>query len=306
MTLPEYGLTLAAVAAIVAANRTLRAWQVERAFDAKFGAQRNAHGVIAGAESFVLGGSSDRAIVLLHGYNDSPQTMRSPAAAMHAAGWTVYAPLLPGHGRSPRAFAASGAEEWIKAARAAVREALQRHQQVAVGGLSLGGALAAIVASEEPSVKAAVLFAPFFVHSRRLGVIAAIWPLLTLGVKYLTGGSATRAVRNPEARATLIAYGCSTPRLLRDVRRVVRQARAALSAVRQPVWIAQSSDDYRIPDEQAQAAFDRLGSRDKRLHWTTGNGHVITVDFGHEDLAAEAARWLESRLPAIPKPLLPG
>jgi len=234
----------------------------------------------------------------LHGFNDSPQTMRSPAAAMHAAGWTVYAPLLPGHGRSPRAFAASSADAWIGAARAAVRDALQRHRQVAVGGLSLGGALAAIVASEEPSVKAAVLFAPFLVHSRRLGAIAALWPLVTLGVEYLTGGSSTRAVRDPQARATLIAYGCSTPRLLREVQRVVRRARAALPAVRQPVWIAQSSDDYRIPDEQAQGAFDLLGSGDKRLHWTTGNGHVITVDYGHEELSAEAVRWLESRIPA--------
>jgi len=294
----EYGLTLAVVAAIIAANRAVRARQVERAFDAKFGAQRNARGVIAGAESFTLTGSTDRAIVLLHGFNDSPQTMRSPGAAMHAAGWTVYAPLLPGHGRSPRAFAASGADEWITAARTAVREALERHQRVAVGGLSLGGALAAIVASEEPSVKAAVLFAPFFVHSRRLGAIAALWPLIAVGVKYLTGGSATRAVRDPEARATLIAYGCSTPHLLREVQRVVRHARAALPGVRQTVWIAQSSDDYRIPDEQAQAAFDRLGSGDKRLHWTTGNGHVITVDHGHEELSAEAVRWLESRVPA--------
>jgi carboxylesterase len=294
----EYGMALTAATALVAARRAWRARQVERAFDAKFGAQRNARGVIAGAESFTLEGSTDRAIVLLHGFNDSPQTMRSPAAAMHAAGWTVYAPVLPGHGRSPRAFAASSAEAWISAARAAVRDALQRHRQVAVGGLSLGGALAAIVASEEPSVKAAVLFAPFLVHSRRLGAIAALWPLVTLGVEYLTGGSATRAVRDPEARATLIAYGCSTPRLLREVQRVVRRARAALPAVRQPVWIAQSSDDYRIPDEQAQAAFDLLGSGDKRLHWTTGNGHVITVDYGHEELSAEAVRWLESRLPA--------
>lgn len=298
MSLLAHGLTLAAAAAIVAANRALRAWQVERAFEAKFGARRNARGVIDGAESFTLAGSGDRAIVLLHGFNDSPQTMRSPAAAMHAAGWTVYAPVLPGHGRSPRAFAESGADEWISAARAAVRDALQRHRQVAVGGLSLGGALAAIVAAEEPSVKAAVLFAPFLVHSRRLGAIAALWPLITLGVKYLTGGSRTRAVRDPEARAALIAYGCSTPHLLREVRRVVHRARGALSAVRQPVWIAQSSDDYRIPGEQAQAAFDLLGSGDKRLHWTTGNGHVITVDHGHKALSAEAVRWLESRLPA--------
>jgi carboxylesterase len=287
-----------AAAAAVALHRWWRARAVEQAFDARFAARRNAQGIISGAEPFSLPGSGDRAIVLLHGYNDSPQTMRSPAAAMHAAGWTVYAPLLPGHGRSLPAFAASSADEWIDAARTAVREALDRHARVAVGGLSMGGAIAMIVASEEPSVRGAVLFSPFLVHSRLLGVIAALWPLVSCGAKYLTGGGTTRSIRDPHAREAMIAYGCSTPRLMREVQRVTQRARSALPRVHQPVWIAQSSDDYRIPAAQAQRAFDQLGSGDKRLHWTTGNGHVITVDYGHDALSAEAMRWLESRVPA--------
>ena len=289
---------LGAITAMVAVYRTLRARHVERMFDARFAKRSKTQGVIEGAESFTLHGTGHRAIVLLHGFNDSPQAMRSPAAALHAAGWTVYVPLLPGHGRSPRAFAASRAEAWIATAHDAVREALRHHRVVAVGGLSLGGAIATIVASEEPRIKATVLFAPFLVHSRRLGLIAASWPVLALGIKYLTGGGAVRSIRDPDARATFIAYGCSTPRLMRDIRRVVRRSRMALPTLRQPVWIAQSSDDYRIPAYQAQAAFDLLGSGDKHLHWTTGNGHVITVDYGHEELSAEAVRWIESRFPA--------
>lgn len=288
-----------AVAVAVAGYRAWRAWVVEQAFEARIPGPRNAQGVIAGAEGFTLKASGDRAIVLLHGYNDSPQAMRSPAAALHAAGWTVYVPLLPGHGRSLRAFADSGADRWINAARDVVREALERHRHVAVGGLSMGGAIATIVAAEQPAVRAAVLFAPFFVYSTRLGAIAASWPLLTLFTKYLTGRGSARSVRDPAARAGLIAYGCSTPHLMREIQRVVRAAREALPRVKQPVWIAQSSDDYRIPVAQAQAAFDRLGSADKHLHWTTGNGHVITVDYGHQELSAEAVRWIDSRVPLV-------
>jgi carboxylesterase len=295
----SFALELAAGAALVMyVRRELRARALEHSFDARFDGRRNAEGVIAGAESFTLEGNSGRAIVLLHGYNDSPQAMRSPAAALHAAGWTVYVPLLPGHGRSLRAFGVSGADQWINAARDAVRGAQVRHRHVAVGGLSLGGAIAAIMAAEQPSVVGAVLFAPFLVHSRRLGAIAAAWPLLTIGMTYLTGGNATRSIRDPAARTSHIAYGCSTPRLLREVQRVVQQARVALPKVHQPVWIAQSSDDYRIPASDAQATFDQLGSTDKHLHWTTGNGHVITMDYGHEALAAEAVHWIESRVPA--------
>lgn len=289
--------TAVATAVAVFVRRGLHARSVERAFEVRYAGTRNLQGVIAGAEGFTLEGSDDRAIVLLHGYNDSPQTLRSPAAAFHAAGWTVLVPLLPGHGRSLQAFAASTASEWIDAGRGAVREGLQRHRRVAIGGLSMGGAIAAIIAAEQPAVQGAVLFAPFLVHSRRLGAIAATWPLLNLWTRYLTGGQATRSIRDTKAREAIIAYRCSTPRLMREIQQVVRQARAALPAVKQPVFMAQSGDDYRIPVSQAQDAFNALGSADKHLHWTTGNGHVITVDYGHEELAAEAVRWLELRVP---------
>ena len=287
----------AATVAAVFVRRDWRARLVERAFESRYGGTRNLQGVIAGAEGFSLVGTDDRAIVLLHGYNDSPQAMRSPAAAFHAAGWTVYVPLFPGHGRSLGAFADSTAIDWIDAGRGAVREALQRHRRVAVGGLSMGGAVAIIVAAEQPSVQGAVLFAPFLVHSRRLGAIAALWPLLSLWTRYLTGGKATRSIRDPQARAAIIAYRCSTPRLMRELKRLVRQACAALPAVKQPVFMAQSGDDYRIPPSQAQDAYNALGSPDKHLHWTTGNGHVITVDYGHDELSAEAVQWIESRVP---------
>jgi carboxylesterase len=295
--MPALELT-AAVGAAAYVYRELRGRAVERAFEAKVQGRRNVQGVVAGAEGFTLKGNDDRAIVLLHGYNDSPQAMRSPAEALHAEGWTVYVPLLPGHGRSLQAFAASTAEDWISAGRGAVREAMTRHARVAVGGLSMGGAIATIVAAEQSEVLAAVLFAPFLVHSRRLGVYAAVWPLMSLFTRYLTGGNPVRSLRDPNARAAIIAYGCSTPRLMHEIQMVVRAARAALPAVRQPVWIAQSSDDYRIPATEAQAAFDLLGSPDKHLHWTTGNGHVITMDYGHEELSAEAVRWIASRVPA--------
>jgi carboxylesterase len=288
--------TITASAAVYV-RRELHARSVERAFEARYGDLRNVQGVIAGAEGFTLEGTDDRAIVLLHGYNDSPQTMRSPAAAFHAAGWTVIAPLLPGHGRTLRAFAQSGADDWMSAGRGAAREALKRYKRVAIGGLSMGGAIATIVAAEEPGVQGAVLFAPFLVHNLRLSAIGALWPVVNLWTKYLTGGRTMQSVRDPAAREAIIAYGCSTPRLLYEIRQVVGYAREKLPAVKQPVFMAQSADDYRIPAHQAQAAFDQLGSTDKHLHWSTGNGHVITVDYGHEKLAAEAMRWIDVRMP---------
>src|SRR5450631_1753705 len=69
----------------------------ERAFVAAY--QRDGSGIIVGAQPIQLQGARPGAVLLLHGYNDSPQSLSSMAAALNARGWSVSVPLLPGHGR---------------------------------------------------------------------------------------------------------------------------------------------------------------------------------------------------------------
>jgi esterase/lipase len=120
-------------------------------------------------------------------------------------------------------------------------------------------------------------------------------PIAALGARYVWGG-ARRSVHDPVASARMIAYGRSTPRLLVELDRIVRLGHAALPQVRQPVLVVQSREDNRIPVRSAEDAFAHVRSVDKTLHWTTGNGHVVTVDYGHEALEQLAADWLELRL----------
>ncbi len=267
--------------------------RAERAFEARF--TRDADGIIVGAESIRLTGTRRGAIVLLHGYNDSPQALAGVAREMHARGWSVRVPLLPGHGRTLQAFAASHAEEWIAAARRELHEALAEHAEVAVGGLSMGGAIAVILAARHPKVKAIVGFAPFLHAAWPLRLLSLFSPIAALASRYMASGG-QHSVHDRVAAASMISYGCSTPRLLAQLAYVLRLARRVLPDVRQPVLMMQSREDNRIPPSAAEEAFARLGSADKTLVWTTGAGHVITVDFGHEALERQAADWLESRL----------
>ena len=252
-------------------------------------------GIIVGAEPVTLTGSRQGAVLLLHGYNDSPQSMRSVAAALHARGWTVRVPLLPGHGRRLQDWAGARASDWEAAARAELAALQATHPEVAVGGLSMGGALACILAAEHPEVRAVVGFAPYLHASLPVELLHFIVPVASLGAKYLPGGG-TRSVHDPVAADAMIAYRASTPRLVAELEHVVHDARRALPAVRQPVLVVQSREDNRIPAESAAASFGMIGSADKTLHWTTGNGHVVTVDYGHDEIERLVADWLESRL----------
>lgn len=269
------------------------AQRVEQRFEAKH--PRNADGIIIGAEPVHLRGVRPGAVLILHGYNDSPQAVTALASALHEAGWTAHAPALPGHARTLPAFARSGAAEWMQAARAAYRALHATHERVAICGMSMGGALALWIASEEPEVRAVVGIAPYLHPSKPMEALLLLGPIAALGARYLSGAGG-RSVHDPDAARAIIAYRQSTPRLLRQLAKVTRAAYNALPSVRQPVLVIQSREDNRIPAKSAARAFARIGSTDKTLDWVTGTGHVLTVDYGHAAMERRIIGWLDEHL----------
>src|SRR5690606_22728116 len=151
-----------------------------------------------------------RALLLIHGYNDSPASLDDIARALHAAGWTVRLPLLPGHGRSLEAWDAWTGEEAVAAVRAEYAALRATHGTVVVGGLSMGGALATWLAAEA-DVDGLVLFAPMLFVPRPMQVAvstARVWSLFSRTVS----GGGSRSLWDPEAQRRNISYGCSTRR----------------------------------------------------------------------------------------------
>jgi carboxylesterase len=227
-----------------------------------------------GRTSGVMRLGAPRAILLFHGYNDSPQSLDGIARALHAEGWTVRLPLLPGHGRSLRAFDAWTAEEVLTMARDEYAQLRATHGTVAVGGLSMGGALACWIAAETDAA-AVILYAPMLFVPRPMEVAvhtARLWSLLT---RYASRGG-QRSIHDPEAAARMISYGSSTRRSLEALEYIARGTIVRLGFVRAPTLILQSEEDNRFPREQSVHAFARVGAKDKTVVWTRGAGHVLT------------------------------
>jgi carboxylesterase len=253
-------------------------------------------GFITGAEAFELERGPDApAILLLHGGADTPQTLRYLAEYLYARGYNVRVPLLPGHGRSLRDFSMVRLDDWMKTARSAYRELTERHRWVAIGGLSMGGALAARLAAEQ-SPPALALMAPYFAMPRYVTIAARLSHLWGPAVPYVRAinPQTARSIHNETEAERSLGYGVFTPAALRALYATVSGAIAALPNVRVPTLMIQSREDNRIPPGAAQHAFDRIGAKDKQLVWVTGAGHVITVDYGRDRIFQLVGDFLES------------
>jgi carboxylesterase len=244
-----------------------------------------------GAEPISLDGGPRSALVL-HGFGDTPQSVRGLATFLHANGWTVRAPALAGHGSTLSALTAARAHDWLAGTRRALEELHARSKRVAVVGQSMGGALA-VIAAAEARVDALVLLVPFLRLSPRGAAIAAFHPLVSLFSPYLQSRSES-SILDPAARRNALGRGVATPRLLHELSVIVRQAREASSRVRAPTLVVHSRQDPRITPKAAEAGFASLGASPKRLEWVEHSGHVISVDYDRDWVAARTLAWLET------------
>ncbi len=288
---------------------------------------RTSDGIIAGAAPVDRRGAARRAVLILHGFGDTPQTVGYLATHLHDLGYAVRAPLLAGHGRTLREFGQSTAAQWLAAAERELVSLQQEYETVGVVGVSMGGALAVILAARASRLSAGppahhqpraargaapdaslrppaalVLIAPYLSmrpHARRLA--AWHWALSPF-VRYLPSREEA-SIRDARERQSNRGFGTVTPRLLNQLRRIVTEADTSLPVVSCPTLVIQSHGDNRIDPAAAVASFERLGSSDKRIEWTEGGGHVITVDVGRERVFELTADWLLARLGAgVPVP----
>ncbi|MBO9341627.1 MAG: alpha/beta fold hydrolase, partial [Roseiflexus sp.] len=96
-------------------------------------------------------------VLLIHGFGGDPAEVLPLAAALIQDGYSVYAPLLPGHGTLPDAMAGVQWQQWAEAAAHGFAALRQRCDNVVIVGFSMGGLLALILAAHLPVARLAVL-----------------------------------------------------------------------------------------------------------------------------------------------------
>ncbi len=241
-------------------------------------------------EVFIAGG--DRGCLLLHGFTGTPLEMVPLAEALAQDGFTVHAARLAGHGTSPEELARTTREDWIGSARDAYHGLKARCQSVAVGGLSMGGAIALhLAATEDPAavvtMATPVRLRPLLHHLAR--AVRPVMPYVPVLVRVGPRSSEALAYRASYPRIPLGATG--------DLSVLFDRTRELLPQVRAPLLVVQGRRDWVVPPGSAEVICAQVSSEVRRLVWLTRSGHLVTLDRDREILFDEVRRFLSEYLP---------
>lgn len=202
---------------------------------------------------FRLDGHNDEAVVLLHGFTGHAGHWRPVAAELHAAGYTVTAPLLAGHSGGAEEMAAAGWRHWLATAREAADDVAD-HRRVHLAGLSLGGLLAIMIAHDTAAASIATLNSPLLVRNWR-AYFAPFARRLIPSVAAVPG-----PVPDDELAYLWFPHSSHSTEAVAALMTVIRKAWWAAGRIRRPTLVLQSRRDDAVFPVSGRLLARRLGT----------------------------------------------
>lgn len=261
--------------------------------------------------------------LLIHGLVGTPAEMRPLAERLHAAGWTVDVPLLPGHGVEIEQLFETHAEAWIDRARDALRAIQTAHSPVLVVGHSMGGAVALQILAEAAgkSVAGLILISPFVRMPFDNLLLRVLGPVLRLFVPVMhpfrhldLEAEANREAMQKEIAAFIpdldledsevqaqIQQMAVPTRLLGELTALGRAARKAASRVTVPTLVLQGTDDEVVLFTHTRRLLAEIGGRVD--YYEFGAAHnLVRTDGPAWDQVAAAVQAFSDRVRGASRP----
>lgn len=228
-------------------------------------------------------GSSDTAVLLVHGITGGPASMRPWGEALAQAGNEVVVPLLPGHGTRWQDLTLTTWEDWYATVEREYLRLAERCSHVVVGGLSMGGALALRLAALNPVagvmlVNPAIAARPGQIH------LAPILRHVVESVAAIGDDIATPGVSEHAYPRTPIAAVASMLALWTDVR-------GRLADIHAPVLLFRSRTDHVV--DPTTGTLLRAGIVDLTEFVLENSYHVATLDADAPFIGEQSVAFVE-------------
>ena len=231
---------------------------------------------------------NDTGVLLIHGFTGTCGQMRPLGEALRGAGYTVMAPLLPGHGTSLEDMSRTSGGDWLHCVRDAYVSLEKMVERVVVCGLSMGGTLATILAEEYNPVGLATLSGAIRVREKFAWAAGALWRLKP----YLRW---TNLEHDGDYDNSVDACYAGLPvRKVADLNRLRALARRNLALIDCPALVVQPTNDETVDPVSARILMQGIRSPQKKLVMLENSPHVCTLGPEREKVFREVIDFVRS------------
>lgn len=258
--------------------------------------------------SFFEEGTNGRGILLVHGLTGAPAEMKLVARQFQRRGYSVYSPLLAGHGQDVHALRQTSWQDWRDSVEEAAFAFSKRVDTVSAAGICAGGKLALMAAERQPSlIQSVALYSPCFFYdgwdiprhynlmARNIRWLAKVPFLDRLNFRE-TSSLGIKDERIRKKIATMSSEGVleSFPgRGLVEMEKLGRALKAKLPSIHTPTLIVHSLEDDVSSPDHARYISSHIGGVHE-LHWLKDSYHMIHVDRQHRHVADMTADFFEA------------
>lgn len=227
----------------------------------------------------------DVGCVMIHGFTATPWCFRELGAYLAGAGYTVSAPLLPGHGLTPEALEACRWESWIDTALKEAQDLKRSTNSIFLLGHSIGGAVALLSADRFDAKGVILISTPVRPMDWRLRLLPIIRPFVRSWKK----GRRSDLSKLP-AGAEYDRYPLKG---VAQLLVMLREVRKRIGNIQCPVLILHGRGDRRVSVKDADWIYDRIGSDIKEKIIIEDDRHLITMGSEKERVADEVRNFMD-------------
>jgi carboxylesterase len=230
------------------------------------------------AEPFYAAGEPDEnsgrrvGILLSHGFTGSPASMVPWGRHLAGLGFGVAVPRLPGHGTTWQEMNRTGWHDWYDELNRAFEKLKAEHDDVVVGGMSMGGGLVLKLAADRGRDVSGVMLVNAAVASSNKQLLAV--PVLKRVIPSMPGiGNDIKKPGQDEH-----GYDRVPLKALGSMLAGWKAVREELPKVTQPIIHFRSAEDHVVDPSSSQIIASKVSSLEVEERMLENSYHVATLD----------------------------
>jgi carboxylesterase len=228
--------------------------------------------LMPGAEPIFLEGG-DIGIIFYHGFTGSPYEGRDFASYFAQKGYSIWVPLLPGHGTRPEELINITWRDWYLFAEKQFLELKKKFKRVILVGQSMGGSLALSLAAHYPTDAVVSLSGAVFLRDWRLKLLPIAKKLLHYQYK-----SRGPDVSIKEVKKNSASYHKYPIKSIEEFLNLIEFTKKNLNLIKDPLMLIHSQKDHTVTYKNMDYIFNSVSSTIKKKITLRNSYHIISLD----------------------------